>query len=226
MRSAFYSTMSWTCICTVYIVSNAFLAVNKIVMMLDEVQEWIAYNTVSAISSSGRSEKADSLNYLREDLCRETIANCDSQARVRIGGESFVGAAAGEHHTLAVTKYGDVYSCGRDKEGQLGHGEASSLFESTPRKVSSWALFSRLYPELCLRLKITLLSTCDALRSYSRYAFCELGMRCCRQVILRLMRRSFGIQLCRVDVSCSLQYREVLCRAMSTSTVMTIIYCC
>lgn len=51
-------------------------------------------------------------------------------------GESFVAAAAGEHHTLVVTQYGDVLTFGRGKEGQLGHGEASRLdMADSPRKV-------------------------------------------------------------------------------------------
>ncbi|CAM9445332.1 unnamed protein product, partial [Sphacelaria rigidula] len=34
-----------------------------------------------------------------------------------------VGVACGEHHSLVVTQWGDVYSFGRGKEGQLGNGE-------------------------------------------------------------------------------------------------------
>ncbi|CAM9515190.1 unnamed protein product [Ectocarpus sp. 6 AP-2014] len=57
---------------------------------------------------------------------------------VEVDGESFVAAAAGEHHTLVVTQYGDVLTFGRGKEGQLGHGEASRLdMADSPRKVES-----------------------------------------------------------------------------------------
>ncbi|CAM9799218.1 unnamed protein product, partial [Ectocarpus sp. 8 AP-2014] len=57
---------------------------------------------------------------------------------VEVDGESFVAAAAGEHHTLVVTQYGDVMTFGRGKEGQLGHGEASRLdMADSPRKVES-----------------------------------------------------------------------------------------
>lgn len=58
------------------------------------------------------------------------------QVGVEVDGESFVAAAAGEHHTLVVTQYGDVLTFGRGKEGQLGHGEASRLdMADSPRKV-------------------------------------------------------------------------------------------
>lgn len=53
-----------------------------------------------------------------------------------VEGECFVAAAAGEHHTLVVNKYGDVCTFGRGREGQLGHGEASRLDTAdVPRKV-------------------------------------------------------------------------------------------
>ena len=55
---------------------------------------------------------------------------------VEVEGECFVAAAAGEHHTVVVNKYGDVSTFGRGREGQLGHGEASRLDTvDAPRKV-------------------------------------------------------------------------------------------
>lgn len=35
--------------------------------------------------------------------------------------------AAGQAHTLVLTEFGDVYSCGRCREGQLGHGISTSV---------------------------------------------------------------------------------------------------
>lgn len=58
------------------------------------------------------------------------------QVCVEVEGECFVAAAAGEHHTLVVNQFGDVYTFGRGREGQLGHGEASRLDTvDVPRKV-------------------------------------------------------------------------------------------
>ena len=48
-------------------------------------------------------------------------------------------AAAGEHHTLVVTQYGDVKTFGRAREGQLGHGEDARLDSGVLRKVSGSA---------------------------------------------------------------------------------------
>lgn len=59
---------------------------------------------------------------------------------VEVDGEFFVAAAAGEHHTLVVTQYGDVKSFGRGREGQLAHDEDSRLDADEPRMVG---LFSR-----------------------------------------------------------------------------------
>ena len=59
------------------------------------------------------------------------------QVCVEVDGERFVAAAAGEHHTLVVTQYGDVKAFGRGREGQLGHSEGSRLDTDVPGKVSS-----------------------------------------------------------------------------------------
>lgn len=63
------------------------------------------------------------------------------QVCVEVEGECFVAAAAGEHHTLVVNKYGDVSTFGRGREGQLGHSEASRLDTvDVPRKARKVAV--------------------------------------------------------------------------------------
>lgn len=57
------------------------------------------------------------------------------QVCIEVDGERFVAAAAGEHHTLVVTQYGDVKAFGRGREGQLGHSEGSRLDTDVPGKV-------------------------------------------------------------------------------------------
>jgi len=47
--------------------------------------------------------------------------------------EVVIGIAVGGWHTLALTNNGAVYSWGRNKEGQLGHGELSECL-SIPKK--------------------------------------------------------------------------------------------
>lgn len=59
---------------------------------------------------------------------------------IEVDGERFVAAAAGEHHTLVVTQYGDVKAFGRGREGQLGHSEGSRLDTDVPGKVSGICL--------------------------------------------------------------------------------------
>lgn len=71
-----------------------------------------------------------------ECFCLTDVARDIPQVRVEVNGEYIVGVAAGEHHTLVVTRHGDVYSSGRGKEGQLGHGEEFRLDEDLPRKVT------------------------------------------------------------------------------------------
>ncbi|RHZ01593.1 hypothetical protein DYB35_012648 [Aphanomyces astaci] len=39
------------------------------------------------------------------------------------GSDVVTDYAAGDNHALAVTEFGDVYSWGRGKDGELGHGE-------------------------------------------------------------------------------------------------------
>lgn len=60
-------------------------------------------------------------------------------ARVDFNDESVVAVSCGEHHTLAVTEWGDVCSFGRGKEGQLGNGEASRNGVDLPCKVEALA---------------------------------------------------------------------------------------
>ncbi|CAK4080980.1 unnamed protein product [Aphanomyces euteiches] len=73
---------------------------------------------------------------------------CDLQATERektvvyptfvehFGSEVIMDFAAGENHALAVTEFGDVYSWGRGKDGELGQGEPREDI-TTPTKIKS-----------------------------------------------------------------------------------------
>lgn len=69
------------------------------------------------------------------DASNYIISLISLQVCVDADGECFVAAAAGEHHTLVVTQYGDVKTFGRGREGQLGHGEDARQDSDVPRKV-------------------------------------------------------------------------------------------
>ena len=51
-------------------------------------------------------------------------------------GRHVVHVAVGEHHTVALTKYGEVFTFGRGGHGALGHGD--DMDQMTPRRVDSF----------------------------------------------------------------------------------------
>ncbi|CAM9540808.1 unnamed protein product, partial [Choristocarpus tenellus] len=60
----------------------------------------------------------------------------DVPTRLDIDDE-IVAVAGGEAHTLIVSKFGDIYSFGRGREGQLGHGNKHQTALAKPTKVSN-----------------------------------------------------------------------------------------
>ena len=49
-----------------------------------------------------------------------------------------IAASAGQHHSLALTGDGDVFTWGRGEQGCLGHGEELSN-QLLPKKIETWA---------------------------------------------------------------------------------------
>ena len=63
-----------------------------------------------------------------------------SPSVVDCGSERIVAAACGGDHTLFVTEFGDCYTLGRGREGQLGVGEQGvECWTCAPRHVSALA---------------------------------------------------------------------------------------
>jgi alpha-tubulin suppressor-like RCC1 family protein len=50
-------------------------------------------------------------------------------------GKKIINVKCGEMHSIAVGEYGDVFSWGRGREGQLGHGTRDNL--SLPQRVEA-----------------------------------------------------------------------------------------
>ena len=49
-----------------------------------------------------------------------------------------IAASSGQHHSLALTGGGDVFTCGQGEYGCLGHGDDLSD-QLLPKKIEAWA---------------------------------------------------------------------------------------